>query len=236
MVGGPNLCPPDAPFLEQVFAVVLASRFAFWSSRARYTPVGRARPTSEKELILCNLMARRDAVLALGGFNEKLYPNEENALMDELQQNGSKLIYDPEFLVYRRPRHTLKAFARMFMTYGRGRAEQFRVHPTSGSAINFGPPLFCLYLLALLIVVLTRPGTLQLYWSVAPLGIYLLAILAQTFVSIFVHGVGRSLAAVPLLAVSHVLYGLGFWRGLFTRLKPGNQAPGPPVDLEIVPH
>jgi len=31
----------------------------------------------EKELILCNLMARRNALLELGGFNEALYPNEK---------------------------------------------------------------------------------------------------------------------------------------------------------------
>jgi len=36
-------------------------------------------------LILCNLLARKDAMIELGGFNEALYPNEENALMDELQ-------------------------------------------------------------------------------------------------------------------------------------------------------
>ena len=57
--------------------------------------MGRVRATSEKELILCNLVARREAMLELGGFNEALYPNEENALMDELQKRGGKLIYDP---------------------------------------------------------------------------------------------------------------------------------------------
>ena len=110
MVGGPNLCPPDAPRLEQVFAVVLSSWLAFGPSRARYAAVGKLRETSEKELILCNLLARRDGLLELGGFNEALYPNEENALMDELQRRGGKLLYDPQFIVHRRPRHTLKGF------------------------------------------------------------------------------------------------------------------------------
>jgi len=150
MVGGPNICPPDAPGLEKIFALVLGSWLAFGPSRARYTAVGSVRETSEKELILCNLVARRDALLALGGFNEALYPNEENALMDELQKNGGKLIYDPELIVHRRPRHTLKAFCKMLMTYGRGRAEQFRLHPTPGSALNFVPPLFCVYLALLM--------------------------------------------------------------------------------------
>src|SRR5262249_25551883 len=115
MVGGPNVCPRGAPWLEQVFARVLASR-AFGPSRARYTAVGAVRETSEKELILCNLLARRQALLALGGFNEALYPNEENALMDELQKRGGKLIYDPDLFVYRRPRSTLKSFTKMLMT------------------------------------------------------------------------------------------------------------------------
>jgi hypothetical protein len=146
MAGGPNLCPPDAPGLEQVFALVLSSWLAFGPSRARYAKVGRPRPSSEKELILCNLVARRQPLLDLGGFNEALYPNEENALMDELQKRGGVLLYDPEIAVFRRPRSSLKAFAKMLLTYGRGRAEQFRLHPTPGSALNFVPPLFCLYL------------------------------------------------------------------------------------------
>ena len=41
-----------APFLEQVFAVVLGSWLAFLSSRARYSAVGQARESGEKELIL----------------------------------------------------------------------------------------------------------------------------------------------------------------------------------------
>ena len=146
MVGGPNVCPADAPLLEHVLAVVLSSWLAFGPSRARYDAVGPARESNEKELILCNLLARRDALLELGGFDESLYPNEENALMDELQKRGGKLIYDPELVVYRRPRPTLKAFGKMLLNYGRGRAEQFRLHPTPGSALNFAPPLFCLYL------------------------------------------------------------------------------------------
>ncbi len=61
----------------------------------------------------------------------------KNALMDDIQKQDGRLLYDPEFLVHRRPRGTLKAFIKMLMTYGRGRAEQFRLNPTFGSAPNF---------------------------------------------------------------------------------------------------
>jgi hypothetical protein len=124
----------------------------------------------------------------------------------------------------------------MFMTYGRGRAEQFRVNPTPGSTINFAPPLFCLYLVDLLVLALLRPGTPLLYWSAVPLGFYLLAVIAQTLASMPSHGIVRSLAAMPWLAMGFVLYGLGFWRGLFTTLKSGRGDSPPPVALETVPH
>jgi succinoglycan biosynthesis protein ExoA len=232
MVGGPNLCPLDALPIERVFALVLASWVAFGPSRARYAAVGRVRETSEKELILCNLLARRQSMLDLGGFNEALYPNEENALMDELQTQGGKLIYDPQLLVRRRPRSNLKAFCRMLMTYGRGRAEQFRVHPTPGSALNFVPPFFCAYLLALpFLLALTSIGKVCLL----PLACYVVAVLAQAMVLAVGGQVLQSLAAIPLIVLTHILYGLGFWRGLFTALRrPGQRAPGQ-VLLETVP-
>ena len=220
MLGGPSLCPPDAPSLEQAFALTMASWLAFGPSCARYRPVGRPRPSSEKELILCNLMARRDALLDLGGFNEALYPNEENALMDELQKRGGKLLYDPEFVVLRRPRPSFAAFCRMLGNYGRGRAEQFRLHPTPRSAPNFVPPLFCLFLA--LLPFLPR---------------YCDAVLAAYGVALFVQAAlllpPRKWLWIPwimsLIFLSHVCYGLGFWRGCLTRLK----APPPAVAAEV---
>jgi glycosyltransferase involved in cell wall biosynthesis len=225
IAGGPNLCPPDAPPIEKIFALVLGSWIAFGPSRVRYTPVGRLRDTGEKELILCNLVARRETLLELGGFNEALYPNEENALMDEIQKGGGRLLYDPGLFVHRRPRGSIKSFAKMLVTYGRGRAEQFRVHPTFGSALNFAPPLFCVFLVAL--PFLGKIG-------VAVLGIYVLAVLAQAAALMPRGGVLRSLAAIPFIMLTHLLYGLGFWRGLFTKLNHGENKSPVEVVLETV--
>ena len=225
MVGGPNLCPSQAPLLERVFAVVLASALAFGPSRARYDQVGAARESGEKELILCNLMARRADLLEAGGFDEALYPNEENALMDDLQRRGGKLIYDPGFVAQRRPRPTLRAFVRMLMAYGRGRAEQFRLHPTPGSILNFVPPLFCLYL-----AVAPWFG----WMALTPLVLYALAVLSQTVGSAVRREIGLSLLAAPLIVLTHVCYGLGFWRGLFTRLKKAAAFSADQVTIEKI--
>lgn len=234
IVGGPNLCPPSAPKLEQVFAVVLGS-WAMSSSRARYAAIGNLRPTSEKELILCNMMARRADILDRGGFDEALYPNEENALMDALQKSGRTLLYDPQFIAYRRPRPTLRAFCKMMFTYGRGRAEQFRLHPTAGSALNFAPPLFCLYVMACLMVAILLIGKVVpsiVAWGFVPLCLYLLMAVTQAVRSVPRNGLARSVLALPLQVASHMLYGLGFWRGLATRLKSGSEKPVTEVQLE----
>ena len=158
--------------------------------------------------------------------------------MDDIQKAGGKLLYDPELVVYRRPRRTLKSFARMLMTYGRGRAEQFRVNPTFGSALNFVPPLFLVYLLTLPVVEsITFVPAAEWERNVyeLPLLLYALTLLVQAIALVPHGGVLRSLCALPLMVMSHLLYGFGFWRGLFTRLcSPNDHPPGPPVVLETL--
>ena len=225
MVGGPNLCPADAPSMEQAFALTMGSWLAFGPSCSRYRSRGAVRPASEKELILCNLLARREDLLALGGFNEKLYPNEENALMDEMQKRGGELIYDPELIVHRRPRPSFISFCKMLMTYGRGRAEQLRLHPTLGSAPNFAPPLFCVFLVALPFL---PPVFL---WLGA---VYLAAVFVQTVAVLpwrrwlWLPGV------MALIFLSHVLYGLGFWRGCLKKPEAPSSAVAAEVKLEKI--
>jgi GT2 family glycosyltransferase len=225
MVGGPSICPTDAPKLEQIIAVAMGAWLGFFSSCARYRSTGRIRATSEKELILCNLLARRDVLLELGGFNEALYPNEENALMDEAQKRGGKLLYDPDLVVYRRPRSTFRAFCKMLLNYGRGRAEQVRLHPTLRSAPNFVPPAFCLYLAALPFLPL---------WCWWPLVFYGLAVFAQAVAILPLGKLYWTPYIMGLILTTHILYGLGFLRGCLTSPKPPPPAVAAEVKLERV--
>ena len=69
----------------------------------------------------------------------------------------------------------------------------------------------------------------------APLGLYLVVVFLQTLASMISKGFVRSLLAAPLLVVSHILYGLGFWRGLFTPLKKPGDKPATEVVLDSMP-
>jgi succinoglycan biosynthesis protein ExoA len=231
MVGGPNVCPSDAPTIEQTFANVMGSWLAFGPSCARYRSFGKLRESNEKELISCNLVSRRGVLLETGGFNESLYPNEENALMDAVLKRG-KLLYDPGMIVHRRPRSNFKSFAKMLYSYGGGRAQQFRLHPTAGSFINFVPPAFCLYLLAVLILV---PARVLPVWTLLPLAVYLAAVLVQTLAVMARTSFLSGLRALPLLALTNIIYGAGVMRGFFSKIahvKPGGATD---IRLETVP-
>jgi hypothetical protein len=62
-----------------------------------------------------------------------------------------------------------------------------------------------------------------------------LAVLAQAAALAARGKILFSLAAIPLIVLTHILYGLGFWRGLFTTLRPPEQRVPVEVVLETVP-
>jgi Glycosyl transferase family 2 len=235
IIGGPNVCPDDAPLFERVLGLVMGSWLAFGPSRTRYWPVGQLRECSERELISSHLIARRDAVMEVG-FDPKLWPNEENAMMNGVKERGGKLLYDPEFLSRRRPRRTLRAYAKMLLFYGGGRAQQFRLYPSLYMLSNFIPPLFCLYLIGL-------PFGLAAFWSVKtvvalsllPLALYLLVVSGQTICVAAWSNPALGVLAVPLMVLTNILYGLGFWRGLFIKIPPPPAAAEQDIRFETVP-
>ena len=148
VVGGPSLTPDSDSPLQHAFGMVFVSRFGGGGVRNRYRCHGDVRATGEHELILCNLSFRRELFLELGGFDERLYPNEENELMDRIAASDWVMIHDPGVAVERSQRRSVMAFVRQLSGYGRGRAEQTII---SGRIkwIAFVPSLFVLYLATL---------------------------------------------------------------------------------------
>ena len=215
-VGGPNLCPEDASFVQSIFAVLLGSILTFGPSRARYMTIGELRPSTEKELILCNLLIFKSEFEKAGGFDEGLYPNEENALMESIAKEGGRLFYDPALSVKRYPRSTVRSFLYMLFRYGSGRAQQFRRHPSSGSLLNMAPAMFLIYLLNC--IGLMGLGVVQIKSSLAmillsPLFLYGVALLGQMVVNITTFGSIASLLAMPMMFLCHLSYGVGFLGG-----------------------
>ena len=84
-VGGPNIWGRKESFWASISSAVLESFFAHFLMAARYRPIGPTHRATEKELILCNLAIKKDVFDKIGGFNETLYPNEENELLNRMR-------------------------------------------------------------------------------------------------------------------------------------------------------
>lgn len=148
VAGGPNLLPPNAAPFERTVDAVIASWLGSFSVRNRYTSKGSVKEATEKDLILCNMMVRRDIFLKEKGFRTDLYPNEENEFLNRLLHFGHRLIYDPGGAIYRSRRKTLIAFCHQAFRYGKGRAQQMKVYPCLSDVIHLAPVFFLFYLLS----------------------------------------------------------------------------------------
>ncbi|PTY01939.1 hypothetical protein DB346_10845 [Verrucomicrobia bacterium LW23] len=143
VIGGPAMLKQPAPYLQHLFHEVLAHPYVVGPTAARYRPMGKLRPTSERELILCNLAVRRAAFEAVGPLDEKLYPNEENDWLDRAATLHLRptahpahpiapqppapltIVYQPALRIRRPQRGTWQEFCATMMRYGAGRTHQF---------------------------------------------------------------------------------------------------------------
>lgn len=228
IVGGPSLTPPTDSFFQRLFGLVLSSSFAVGRAvRSRYAAVGPRRRAGEYELILCNLMIRAEVFRRVGGFDETMYPNEENILINRILRLGYEAWYDPAMAVYRSQRRTWGEFIRQLFTYGRGRADQLDRDPKSFRPFQLIPPAFFLYALTtpLLAAIVGRGWLL-------PWGVYIILNLFFSLRTAIFHWRGEFLPWLPpLFFCVHFFYGAGMVFGALRNLLARLGWPKPEVRI-----
>jgi len=210
-VGGPDLTPIDNSYMQHLFGYAMGSSFAHWKMRARYLQVGKERLSDERELLLSNLAVRRDIYLEVGGFNDNLYPNEENELINRISKMGYRFIYSPEVKIYRDRRKTVTGFIKQFYKYGRGRMRQVLIEGVHGNLYFFLPIFFIVYLLFLPFVRGSWPAFVPLFIYAA------LGLIDAIHVS-FKNKKPLVLELPLLYFIMHISYGIGMLIGLL-RMK-----------------
>lgn len=221
-VGGPSVGTQTRALFQKCAAMAMGSLFGFGPLRHRYYPSGCPRRGTENELILSNLAVRREVWEAAGGFNPKLYPNEENEFIYRMESLGHRFLYHPGVIIYRGARKHLAALAVQVFRYGKSRAHhlRLRVHP-----LNLMLFLPSVLVLSTLLVVLDHawvPTRLAPAVSAAvqsATGTYvLLAFLASCYAGLSVGKRRLATFALHLLIYPtlHFGYGVGFLLGILT--------------------
>jgi len=224
VIGGPNIWVKEESFWSSMAGIIFESFFASLKMSSRWRPIGDCRRVDEKELILCNLAVRRDVFKEVGGFNETLYPNEENELLYRIDKLGYQLVYHPGVLVFRPRRESFKKILKTFFHYGRGRMENVKVAGFLPSLPLFLPLVLLGYLVGLVFYCVATSFAFHPWFAFIPLILYL----GMGFGSALGFAARRRKAYLaiflpPLFLIAHLSYAFGLIHGLVTDLEKRKQ-------------
>ena len=205
-VGG-RQCPTGTAGFESAVALAMASRLG--SGGVRYRLGGREGPVDTVFLGVW----RKDALLAVGGFDTSLERNQDYELNWRLRQAGHSVWFDPALAVAYRPRATLASLARQYFDYGRWKRVVVRRHPRSLRLRQALPPLLVLALAASAAVaaagaVVGSRGALAL--AVAAPVVYAAALVADSALTLVRRRRAAALLLPVVLATMHLAWGVGF--------------------------
>ena len=197
-VGGVQKAVGTTPF-EHTVAAAMASPFGMGG--AKFHSGGTEGPV---DTVFLGVF-RRDAIDAVGLFDESLVRNQDYELNIRLRKAGGVIWFDPALEVTYRPRPTLRALARQFVEYGAWKRHVLTIHPGSLKPRQAIPPLTLVALVAGFTTAIWFPITL-----LVP-GVYLLATATASAMT--------SLRQAPRLLVIFPTIHLSWAVGFLTRRR-----------------
>ena len=146
---------------------------------------------------------RKEALLAVGGFDERFTRAQDWELNFRLRQAGGVVYFDPRLVVTYRPRSTVKTLAKQYFEYGRWRRVVSRRHQGTINYRYLAPPF----------TVAATMLSLILGWLVSPF-LFIPALVYAVFILIASVVIGKSvgefLCLPTILLTMHISWGLGF--------------------------
>ena len=192
-----------------VMAAEGVSKFEIAVSRAMRSPlgVGASRfhtggEAGEVDTVYLGAF-RREAVNAVGGFDERYTRAQDWELNHRLRKNGGKIYFDPRLQVTYRPRPNLSKLAKQYFQYGRWRRVVSRSHPGTVNLRYLAPPFTLLGTTTSLLLGLIIHSIF--FIPAAVYGIFL--VISSILIAKSVREVILLLAIIPTM---HFAWGAGF--------------------------
>lgn len=145
---------------------------------------------------------RREALLAIGGFDERFTRAQDWELNFRLRENGGIVYFDPRLHVTYRPRSTVRALAKQYFEYGRWRRVVSRRHSGTINYRYLAPPLALVGFSLSLIAGFIAPILFT------PAAIYLLFVLLASIK--IATSIREYLLLVAVIPTMHFAWGAGF--------------------------
>jgi len=181
------------------FAVARAMRSALGVGSSRFHTGGEA---GEVDTVYLGAF-RREAINAVGGFDERYTRAQDWELNYRLRKNGGKIYFDPRLQVTYRPRPNLRKLAKQYFQYGRWRRVVSRSHSGTINLRYLAPPFTLIATLtSLFLGLLINP---IFYLPAAIYGFFLL--ISSALIAKSVREFILLLAIIPTM---HFAWGAGF--------------------------
>jgi succinoglycan biosynthesis protein ExoA len=191
---------------EQAIAAGMRSPFGVGSAAWRHSPA-----PAEVDTVPFGAY-RREALIALGGFDERLIRNQDYELNWRLRAAGGRIYYDPAIVSTYNVKRDWRGLWKQYYQYGVWKARVIRMHPRSARWRHFVAPALVAGLAGGgLLGVFNRWGRWLL--ALATVG-YALAVMLAAGITAAREG-REHLPRLPLVfVILHISWGIGFWRGL----------------------
>ncbi|HKV84321.1 MAG TPA: glycosyltransferase family 2 protein [Ktedonobacterales bacterium] len=172
------------------------------------------------------------AVLAgVGGYDERLSPNEDYELNYRIRRAGGRIYLSPAISSRYFGRQTLGALARQYLAYGVAKTRTLRKYPGSLRPRQTVAPLFVVFLAVGVPL-----------WAFLPIALVLWAALLALYVVCnatfsIAAAPQRSLPSVGRIALAfltmHIAWGVGFWLGWFGKERGATPSPSSLVNPSL---
>jgi glycosyltransferase involved in cell wall biosynthesis len=180
-------------------AVSRAMRSALGVGASRFHTGGKA---GEADTVYLGAF-RREAINAVGGFDERYTRAQDWELNHRLRKNGGKIYFDPRLQVTYRPRPNLKKLAKQYFQYGRWRRVVSRSHPGTVNLRYLAPPFTLLgTITSLLLGLLIDP------FFFIPAAVYGIFLLISSI--LIAKSVREAISLLAIIPTMHFAWGAGF--------------------------
>jgi succinoglycan biosynthesis protein ExoA len=208
-VGGLMDAQGFTPF-EEAVAVAYTTRLGLGGSAFHLAES----PAAEAETVFLGVF-RKDALVAVGGFDETMHRAQDWELNYRLRTSGHKIWFSPDLRVTYRPRSTLGALVKQMYETGTWRRELVRRHPETATVRYLAPPLTLVGVLLGSIVGALGVGVnsrLLRAGFLAPGG-YLALIIGGSVITTRPISAAVRLRLPLVLVATHLAWGAGFLLG-----------------------
>jgi hypothetical protein len=213
LVGGPSLVRPESGHQERLLGSILASWFTAPITRRRYgAALNSTEPASQNDFTEWNFAIKRRVISSSLSFEDSMHGNQESLFVYDSMKLGLELLFSPALYVFH-DNGNLRSFAKKCFRDGVDRGRQTYLRPESLHWIHLVPAITWILLLGAFL----SPFRLVLLPTllIAHVVLSLAGILSSTQL----RNLGMfALLGIPLTALVHLGYGLGFWQGFMGSL------------------